>query len=513
MRIIFLLLFSFLFTTSKGQNSIPTFQSNQSLEFSKFLSGVKYAYITFDDKDIKFIKENPTSGNAYAIGGLIEFLIKMGFEEVKWGSYSDKPQTYPSNCDMAFVIPSWSFKNNYFYDISLKFSSCKNDDFIFKTSKQIWVNSFTNITTAFHNIFIKMYGYKKTINLNNRLTLNSQITEWTEDKLKNYFKDKGADAIEGIYEDTEGNEINTKYRVGIIKKEFGYNIIYFDGASNKEDWRAGELKAKLYSTATPTLFKAEWYMRDKQINKDAYITFEDGLMNLVLTDIEKDLYIKLFPSYRDNVKTPNDLPVSGSGFAISSDGLIVTNHHVTNGSKSIKIKGINNDFNKSYNAKLVIEDKNNDLAILKIDDPFFTSLGVIPYVINTKTADVGSSIFVLGYPLRSTMGDEIKLTDGVISSKSGFQGDVTSYQISAPIQPGNSGGPLFDNKGNLIGIVNAKHSNAENASYAIKASYLLNLIELMNINPKLQTVSTVSNKPLIEQVKLLKKVTFIIEIN
>lgn len=66
------------------------------------------------------------------------------------------------------------------------------------------------------------------------------------------------------------------------------------------------------------------------------------------------------------------------------------------------------------------------------------------------------------------MGDEIKLTTGVISSKTGFQGDVSLYQISAPIQPGNSGGPLFDNKGNLIGIVNAKHKGAENVGYAIK---------------------------------------------
>jgi S1-C subfamily serine protease len=86
------------------------------------------------------------------------------------------------------------------------------------------------------------------------------------------------------------------------------------------------------------------------------------------------------------------------------------------------------------------------------------------------------------------MGDEVKLTNGIISSKSGFQGDVTSYQITAPVQPGNSGGPLFDDKGNIIGIINAKHVGAENASYAIKASYLMNLIDLMPTPPKLQTI-------------------------
>jgi S1-C subfamily serine protease len=111
------------------------------------------------------------------------------------------------------------------------------------------------------------------------------------------------------------------------------------------------------------------------------------------------------------------------------------------------------------------------------------------------------------------MGDEVKLTNGIISSKSGFQGDVTSYQISAPIQPGNSGGPLFDGKGNVIGTVNAKHDGAENVSYAIKTSYLINLIDLLPTPPKFQTISTVAGKPLTEQVKILKKFTYIIEVN
>ena len=96
--------------------------------------------------------------------------------------------------------------------------------------------------------------------------------------------------------------------------------------------------------------------------------------------------------------------------------------------------------------------------------------------------------------MRATMGDEVKLTNGIISSKSGFQGDVTSYQITAPVQQGNSGGPLFDSKGNIIGIINAKHAGAENASYAIKASYLMNLIDLMPTPPKLQTISTVADR-------------------
>jgi S1-C subfamily serine protease len=126
---------------------------------------------------------------------------------------------------------------------------------------------------------------------------------------------------------------------------------------------------------------------------------------------------------------------------------------------------------------------------------------------------VGESVFVLGYPLTATMGTEIKLTNGIISAKTGFQGDITAYQISVPIQPGNSGAPLFDDQGNLIGIVNAKHLLAENAGYAIKVNYLKNLIELIDNPPVLPSLNNISSKSLPEKVKVLSNFVFIISIN
>ena len=231
-------------------------------------------------------------------------------------------------------------------------------------------------------------------------------------------------------------------------------------------------------------------------------------------------YHYYYKHYFKKIYSPNDAPNndneravgSGTGFALTSNGYIVTNNHVVIGAKTIRVKGINGNFQKAFDAKVITVDKNNDLAIIQIDDPAFKSLGKIPYVVSSKTSDAGSSVFVLGYPLRASMGDEIKLTNGIISSKSGYQGDVTTYQISAPLQPGNSGGPMFDSKGNLMGVVNAKLTGAENASYAIKTSYLLNLIETLDKVPKLQNVSALAGKPLTEQVKAVKNFTYIIEV-
>jgi len=346
--------------------------------------------------------------------------------------------------------------------------------------------------------------------------LFAQTTTWNEYKLKEHWKTNGVDEIEGIYEQVAKTQNSPKYKTALIKTSSGYSLIYLSGASSEVAWRwsVGDIKAYLTPTATPYLFKTKWYMGDKTINENCYITFESGFMKIISTDGRpENLYIKLFPTTNDNItKSGNQSkPASGTGFGIASNGIIVTNFHVIDGAKTIKVRGVNSDFNKTYNAKVLVSDKNNDLAIIQVDDYGFTSLGTIPYTIKTGLAGVGENIFVLGYPLRATMGDEIKLTNGIISSRTGFQGDITSYQISAPVQPGNSGGPVFDSQGNIIGIINAKHLGAENASYAVKASYLTNLIVLLPRPPKLQTVNSLSGKTLTQQVEMVKKFVYIIE--
>lgn len=201
---------------------------------------------------------------------------------------------------------------------------------------------------------------------------------------------------------------------------------------------------------------------------------------------------------------------SGSGFALNN-GYICTNYHVVEDAKSIEIHGVQGDFTTSYSAKVAATDKFNDLAILKIDDADFKGFGTIPYKVKTSMANVGEEIFVLGYPMTATMGDEIKLTTGVVSSRTGFQGDVSLYQISAPIQPGNSGGPLFDSQGNLIGIINAKHKGAENVGYAIKASYLRNLMESSLIEDILPINNSISSLPLTGKVQKVKNYVYLIK--
>ena len=337
-------------------------------------------------------------------------------------------------------------------------------------------------------------------------TLNNPrtgATSWSEFSVKQNA-DSNNDGICGLYEGSD----NTGYKLGCVKQNGEYRLIYLGSRERMTWWQIGDTKAVLRPSATNGFFKADWYMADKTLESNSYVVFDGGSMKTVIGS-EETFYLKMYPTSSSSGFSSGTEKWSGTGFALNN-GYIATNYHVVENAKSIKVQGIKGNFNIEYNATVTSTDKFNDLAIIKINDSRFNGFGTIPYRVKTSTSEVGEDVFVLGYPLTTTMGDEIKLTTGVISSKTGFQGDVSLYQISAPIQPGNSGGPLFDGNGNLIGIVNAKHRGAENVSYAIKASYLNNLVESASSISLLPTNNSVSGMSLSNKVKSIKNFVFMI---
>lgn len=196
---------------------------------------------------------------------------------------------------------------------------------------------------------------------------------------------------------------------------------------------------------------------------------------------------------------------NGSGFFLNSEGFIATNYHVVEGKSQLQANFKRNGKDFSYLAKVVVTDPENDLAIIKIDDKSFNGDEAVPYGLLNRLKDTGSEVFAMGFPMADVLGSEVKFTDGKISSKSGLGGDPTVYQISVPIQPGNSGGPLFDMDGNVVGItssgLNRDFFKSENVNYAIKASYLKNLMDTCpeKINLGEKTDSPIN--PLTERIK------------
>ena len=205
---------------------------------------------------------------------------------------------------------------------------------------------------------------------------------------------------------------------------------------------------------------------------------------------------------------------SGSGFFISRTGHIATNYHVVDGMTKFQVEYYQNGKKYTYPAKVISTDPSNDMAIIRIDHKDFTTIPEIPYKFTTKTKEVGTDVFTLGYPLTFIMGEEIKYTRGEISAKSGFQGDIRTYQISVPITNGNSGGPLFDYDGNIVGITSSglRKDIADNVNYAIKAIYLQTLIDACQENIELPTGIDLTGKSKPEIIKALQGFVVLIKV-
>lgn len=321
--------------------------------------------------------------------------------------------------------------------------------------------------------------------------------------------DGNNDGITGIYEGIDGK---VKYKLACIKDGEAYKLIYMKSQYVFQQWREGDIKALLRPTSSAVLFKGDWYSLRRDRKNEALVNFDGRSMEIVVEDTKMH-FVKMYPTATAPIGNSQNLRSSGTGFFLTNNGYIVTNNHVVEKAKSIRVSGINGDYTKSYIAKVEVVDSQNDLAIIKINDASFRGISSIPYAIKTNTASIGEDCFVLGYPLISTMGLDIKLTNGIISSRTGFQGNVSEYQISAPIQPGNSGGPLFDKDGNVIGVVCAKHTGAENAGYAVKASYLQNLVDLLPVSITLPQTNLLKGKALPKQVEYAAKTVCVIIVN
>ena len=184
---------------------------------------------------------------------------------------------------------------------------------------------------------------------------------------------------------------------------------------------------------------------------------------------------------RDNNSTPIselDPSASGTGFFITEDGFLVTNEHVVRDAAQVRLvtsTGL-------ISAKVVRLDAANDFVLLKAEGQFVP----LP-IVTSRTAHLGETVATVGFPNIGMQGFAPKFARGEIGSLSGAQDDARYFQISVPVQPGNSGGALVDEHGNVVGVVSAKLNASaalaasgalpENVNYAVKSSFLLSFLE------------------------------------
>ena len=203
-------------------------------------------------------------------------------------------------------------------------------------------------------------------------------------------------------------------------------------------------------------------------------------------------------------ESENIIPASsGTGFFISKEGHIITNNHVINACNATKVNYQGN----VVVAKILARDRINDLALLQAD--------IKPkdiFNISTNDADLLEEIYVAGYPFGKAVSSSVKVTRGVVSALSGLGDNYSNILIDAALQPGNSGGPIIDNKGNVVGIavskldyekvIEAFGTIPENTNFGIKSSVLQTFTKSNNLNlPQTKSRGVISTKKIGNKIK------------
>jgi S1-C subfamily serine protease len=209
-----------------------------------------------------------------------------------------------------------------------------------------------------------------------------------------------------------------------------------------------------------------------------------------------------------SAKSPDKAQISGgSSFLIDEDGYLVTNAHVVNGSSTLVVvnKGV------EYIATKVYENTAHDLAILQITDKDWVPVGKLPYSIRKGTVDLGEEVFTLGYPR-----NEIVYNKGYMSASSGYYDDSLSIQIAISANPGNSGGPVLDKNGNIVGILSTKDKHSQDVVFASKAINICLAIEELKKDQKHANLSSPKSNALkgmdrVQQIKKIQDCVFMVK--
>lgn len=455
------------------------------------------------------------TGNIYGIEDrLTNYFTQIGFKAI--ASYEIEDMSNENKSLLLIATYKWEIVKGGHSTLILTLSDITGS-VVYKVAGQgiAWTAK-GDMKNALKKIFkqIDKLHYKFDITQNKAKSATNSFASWSEDSIKNYLRSKNQTSIEGIYKNfTNGLAY---YKIAVMKDKDKFYGIIIDTDNSR--WKKGDIKFVL-SHVDHNIYDIDYYdFKGKKTH--AMGEHRNRILEMLAKEFDEEKkmeFIKIYPAKSASEANDNssisdiDLKSTGSGFIISRN-VIATNYHVVSDAEKIKVLlNVNGSF-EEYNARILSTDKTNDLALLTIKDDKFKPLSPAPYSIIANAVDVGSSVFTMGYPMSNVLGNEVKITDGIISSRTGYEGDAVTYQISAPIQPGNSGGALFDKKGHLIGITNAGIPSADNVGYAIKSSYLINLIDSAPIDIPLPKGVDTTNKELSYVIKVYTPYIAIIKI-
>jgi S1-C subfamily serine protease len=264
-------------------------------------------------------------------------------------------------------------------------------------------------------------------------------------------------------------------------------LTYVDGEIKEGIWKDGKFQYDQKGSPTVTA-------RKSSPPPPSTVDKENGRLRKRIAELEKQKQSKpkQVAKKPSTKKSPPKSGSTGSGFFVSKLGHIITNAHVVRNCGSITV---GDNAKKQVPTILLETDKRNDLALLKISNTQMASvetkslirklgLKLVPTasegLLRSEDVELGEDVLVSGYPYGEIYSDTIKVTKGIVSANKGIGDDTGQFQMDAAVQPGNSGGPIYDENGNIVGVVvsqlnklkfaKAIGSLPENVNFGIKAS-------------------------------------------
>lgn len=212
-----------------------------------------------------------------------------------------------------------------------------------------------------------------------------------------------------------------------------------------------------------------------------------------------------------DVAPANPYVTGGTSFLIDAKGYLVTNAHVVQNAANIMVQ---NNLGKDLAAELVFVDAEKDLAILKITDTAFKAPAALGYGIKKGSPDIAEPVYTLGFPR-----NEIVYGEGYLAATTGFNGDTLTCQIAIAANPGNSGGPVINKDGEVIGILSTKQTTAEGAVFATRSKYIFDALKQLQKTDstykhiKLPVTSHTKGMDRMQQVKKFTDHIYMVKVN
>jgi S1-C subfamily serine protease/lipid-binding SYLF domain-containing protein len=322
---------------------------------------------------------------------------------------------------------------------------------------------------------------------------SGRAPETEQEAIDVYFEGRGLDAIEGVWQWGDSS-----YLVAIIKNDTGvypaYEYLGVTIRSFSDKWKPGQVKLLINSSADSDVYTGGNFGASYDFLSSPYVLQGPNVMTMSVLDPlsyrqVQEMIVREYPRKQHGVSSRTQ----GTCFLVSPDGIAVTSQHVVDQATEISITLADG---RQVPGVVTKQSSAHDIAILKMD---ISSPDYLPLA-STKSVHLGTQVFTIGFPVQSLLGTNAKFTEGSISALSGIQDEAAYMQVSIPVQPGNSGGPVVDHRGNVVGVIastpavesfyRVTGSLPQGVNWAVKSDYVL---PMLNAQP-VQSTTVDRNK-------------------